>query len=311
MLSYLSCIQPSNARTSFAPEQPAATSVPASPPGEHDMSFGAPQPARLVLAGYSYGSMIASHLPSTDFVLNFFHSPRSDSAEAEIRLRASHIAQLRNRDVKSRQRVERQGRGRSSLRVSDGVHANSHAISVGGYESEPASRRISRESSRQSLDVGVRKSLDRIRERFSPKKSNSPEDSLAETPIASDILLVAPEICYLLVSPLLPPVALFTTMFSSLSFAVKKKSVSASASGIPTSKPDEELVSHPSCAVYGDRDTFTSQKKLRKWAENLKQNPNSQFHFFEIDGAGHFWEEKSLVERMTTSIQQWLATIDH
>jgi surfactin synthase thioesterase subunit len=99
-------------------------------------------------------------------------------------------------------------------------------------------------------------------------------------------------------------------MFSSLSFAVNKKSGSTSASGVLACKPDEELASHPSCAVYGDRDTFTSQKKLRKWAENLQQKPNSQFHFFEIDGAGHFWQEKNLVERMTTSIQQWLATID-
>jgi hypothetical protein len=131
-----------------------------------------------------------------------------------------------------------------------------------------------------------------------------------ETATTSDVPLVTPEICYLLVSPLLPPVALFTTMFSSLSFAVKKKSVPALASGTPASKPEEELVSHPSCAVYGDRDSFTSQKKLRKWAESLKQKPNSQFHFFEIDGAGHFWQEKNLVERMTTSIQQWLATID-
>jgi hypothetical protein len=127
---------------------------------------------------------------------------------------------------------------------------------------------------------------------------------------ASDVPLVTPEICYLLVSPLLPPVALFATMFSSLSFAVKKKSGSTSASGVLACKPDDELVSHPSCAVYGDRDTFTSQKKLRKWAANLQQKPNSQFHFFEIDGAGHFWQEKDLVERMTTSIQQWLATID-
>src|SRR6266516_697939 len=166
MLSYLSGTQTSNARGSFAPEQPAAPPVPASPPGGHDTSSGAHQPARLVLAGYSYGSMIASHLPSADVVLDMFRSPRSDSAEAEVRLRASHIAQLRSRDVKSRQRLEQQGRGRSSLRVSDGIHGKSHAISLGGYESESVSRRISRESSRQSLDVGIRNSLDRVRERF-------------------------------------------------------------------------------------------------------------------------------------------------
>jgi hypothetical protein len=69
-------------------------------------------------------------------------------------------------------------------------------------------------------------------------------------------------------------------------------------------------VLHPSCAVYGDRDTFTSQKKLRKWAEGLKQRPNSQFQFFEIDSAGHFWQENNAAERMRGSIEQWLGAID-
>jgi hypothetical protein len=310
MLSYLTCIQPLNAGSPRAPEQPVSTSDPAGPPGQRDFSVGANQPVRLVLAGYSYGSMIAWHLPSVDIVLDMFRSPPSDSAEAEVLLRASNIAQLRNRDIKSRRQSEQQGRGRGSLRVSDAIHGNTHAVSVGGYESESTSRRISRESSRQSLDVGVRKSLDRVRERFASRQSCSPEDSPAETTAASGVQLVVPVVCYLLVSPLLPPVSSFTTMFSSLSFAVKKKSSSASAGGIAVSRPDVELVLHPSCAVFGDRDTFTSQRKLRKWAENLRQRPNSQFRFFEVNGAGHFWQERNLAERMKSSIQQWLGAID-
>jgi pimeloyl-ACP methyl ester carboxylesterase len=274
------------------------------------MSVGANQNVRLALAGYSYGSMIASHLPSVDFVLNMFRSPLSDSAEAEVCLRASNIAQLRNRDVQSRRRLEQQAGGRTSLRASDPSHGTSHAVLVGGYESESTSRRISRESSRQSFDVGVRQSLDRVRERFASRKSSSPQDAPAETSTASEVELVAPEVCYLLVSPLLPPIALFTTMFSTLSFAAKKKPSSASTGGAPANRPEVELVLHPSYAVYGDRDTFTSQKKLRKWAEGLKQRPNSQFQFFEIDGAGHFWQENNAAERMRGSIEQWLGAIN-
>lgn len=310
MLSYLSDIQPSNAGTPYSPEQPATTSVPASPPGEHGLSVGARAPIRLVLSGYSYGSMIALHLPSLNFVLDMFRSPRPDSAEAEVRLRASSIAQLRNREVQSRQRLERQGRGRSSLKMSNAIHGNSHAVSVGGYESESTSRRISRESSRQSLDAGVRKSLDRVRQKFVSRRSSSPEDHLAETTGASDVQLVAPQICYLLISPPLPPVSSFTTMFSNLSFAVKKKSSSASTTETSGSKPEVEFALHPSCAVFGDRDTFTSHRKLTKWAENLKQKPNSQFQFFDVAGAGHFWQEKNLAEQLKSSIQQWLGTID-
>ena len=265
---------------------------------------------RLVLAGYSYGSMIASHLPSVNVVLNIFGSAISDSAEAEIHLRASDIAQLREKEVQSRQQNKLQGRGRSSLRVPDAFHGNSHAVSVGGFESESTSRRISRESSRQSHDFGVRQSLDRVRERFASRQGSSAKDAPVETMAASDIKLVAPEVCYLLVAPLLPPVALFTTLFSSLSFAAKKKSSLASTGNIPASTPIGELVSHPCCAVYGDKDTFTSRRKLRKWAEHLKQKPNSQFQSFEVEGAGHFWQEADLVDRMKGCIREWLRVLD-
>jgi alpha/beta superfamily hydrolase len=318
MLSYLSCIQPLDVKSLCTPEQPASISVSASPASpasptrptsQYDMSVRAGQPVRLVLAGYSYGSMIASHLPSADVVVRIFRSPLPDSAEAEIRLRASNIAQLRKQDVRSRRRNGIQARGRGSLRVSDAVHGNSHAISVGGYESEPTDRRISRELSRKSLDVSVRQSLDRMRERFTSKQANSTEDTPVETIAASDLKLVAPEACYLLVSPLLPPIASFATMFSSLSFAAKKSSTTL-AGDVLASTPNRELALHPSCAVYGDRDTFTSRKKLRTWAEDLKQKSNSRFQFFEVDGAGHFWQEEDSMDRMKGSIEEWLGTLD-
>jgi alpha/beta superfamily hydrolase len=305
-------MQPRDAKSSCAPEQAASTSVsasPTSPTSQYDMSVRAGQPVRLVLAGYSYGSMIASHLPSADVVARIFRSPLPDSAEAEVRLRASNLAQLRKQDIQTRRRNRMQARDRSSLKVSDAVNGNSHAISVGGYESESTSRRISRESSRKSLDVSVRQSLDRVRERFTSKQANCTEDTPVETMPVSDFKLVAPEACYLLVSPLLPPIASFTTMFSSLSFAAKKYSA-ALASDIPASTPNMELALHPSCAVYGDRDTFTSRKKLRKWAEHLKQISNSQFRFFEVEGAGHFWHEKGSMDRMKSSIEEWLGTLD-
>lgn len=194
--------------------------------------------------------------------------------------------------------------------MSDAIHGSSHAISVGGYESEAASQRISHESSRQSLDVGFRKSLDRVRERLASRKSSSHEEFPEGIAIASDVWLVVPKICYLLVSPLLPPVAMFTTMFFRLSFSVKREPSSTSTTETSMRKLDDELVFHSSCAVFGDKDIFISRKKLRKWAENLKQQPNSQFQFFEVDGAGHFWHEEDLAERMKSCIQQWLSIID-
>jgi alpha/beta superfamily hydrolase len=305
-------MQPLDTKFPCALEQPASTPVsvsPTSPTSQYDMSIRTGQPVRLVLAGYSYGSMIASHLPSVDVVAGIFRSPLPDSAEAEVRLRASNIAQMRKQDIQTRRRNRMQGRGRGSLKVSNAVNGGSHAISVGGYESESTSRRISRESSRKSLDVSVRQSLDRLRERFTSKQANCTEDTPVETMVAPDLKLAAPETCYLLVSPLLPPIASFTTMFSNLSFAAKKSST-ALASDISASAPNRELTLHPSCAVYGDRDTFTSRKKLRKWTEHLKQISNSKFQFFEVDGAGHFWQEKNSMDRMKSSVEEWLGTLD-
>ena len=331
MLSYLSHIQPSSGvRSPTTAEQPASRSVPASPRDEDDKPVPADQQVRLVLAGYSYGSMIASHLPPIDVVLNMFCTPTADSAEAEIGLRASTLAQLRNKDVQSRPRNEQQGRGRTSLRVSDACQPSSHTVSLGGFESESTSRRISRESSRRSMDVGVRQSLDRVREKFASRHGASYDDSAptetttttttTTTTVVPDLQLVVPEVCYLLVSPLLPPVASFTTMFSSLSYAAKNKSSSASAAaaaaageGVPAtaSTPgSRELASHPSCAVYGDKDAFTSRRKLRKWAEHLKQQPDSRFDFFEIAGASHFWQESDAGERLKASVREWLGTLD-
>ena len=321
MLSYLSHIRTSpGVRSPTTAEQPASRSVPTSPRDQENRPIPADQPVRLVLAGYSYGSMIASHLPPIDVVLNMFRTPPRDSAEAEIGLRASTLARLRNKDVQSRRRNERQDRGRTSLRVSDACHPSSHPVSVGGFESESASRRISRESSRRSIDVGVRQSIDRVREKFASRHGASYDDASAPAETATtvpDIQLVAPEVCYLLVSPLLPPVASFTTMFSSLSYTAKKQSSSAAAeardvlpataSSIPTSG---ELVSHPSCAVYGDKDTFTSRRKLRKWAEHLKETPDSRFDFFEVAGAGHFWQEKDAMDRLKSSVREWLGSLD-
>ena len=262
----------------------------------------ADQSMRLVVAGYSYGSMIASHLPPIDVVLEMLRGAHAGSAETEICLRASHLARLRVKDLKDGQQHKRQSRGRDSLRAGDALQA-SHAVSMGGYESESTSRRISRDSSRRSLDVGVRKSLERVKEKLGARKPSSTGSLVVDTEAATGADLVAPEVCYLLISPLLPPVAGFTTMFSTLSFTPKKQPAQQS-------KPGLELTLRPSCAVYGDKDTFTSQKRLRRWAEQMKQKPESRFCFYEISDAGHFWHERAAADQMKTSVREWLSSLD-
>ena len=274
-------------------------------PGADDAPVRSERPMRLVLVGYSYGSMIASHLPCLDVVRGIIQAAHVGSAETEICLRALHLAQLHTKGLKNSQQHESQSRGRDSLRANDALQA-SHAVSVGGYESESTSRRISRDSSRRSIDVGVRKSLDRVREKLGARKPSSTENFVDdEGSVGAD--LIAPEVCYLLISPLLPPVAGFTTMFSSLSFTPRRQSRLISAQ---QGKAAQELVSHPSCAVYGDKDAFTSQRRLRKWAEHLKQQSESRFCFYEVNGAGHFWHEKDISDRLRGSVREWLGSLD-
>ena len=249
--------------------------------------------AELILAGYSYGAMVASHLPSIDVVLKTFQSPNTGTNEAEISLRASHLAKLHIKELRAQ---SQQSRGHPSLTPSTSVTTSSHAVAVGGSESN--SRRISRESSRTSLDRGVRKSLDLVKEKLGGKVQRNSEEGGVLPDALVDTTLRAPLISLLLVSPILPPVSLFTTMFSNPSFT-KAESDSS----------QYELTANPTLAVYGDRDTFTSQKRLRRWADTLRQQPGSRFRSCEVEDAGHFWREEGVEEKMRSALREWLANL--
>jgi pimeloyl-ACP methyl ester carboxylesterase len=261
---------------------------------------------RLILAGYSYGSMIASHLPSVERVVNLFNNPVKDSAESEIQLRALHLASQSWKDMAIRQ--ERHHRT-ASLKVPAsyselGSSQSSSSVLVGGFESEVVENRIEQES-RRSLDV--RKSLDHVRERIHSRLhrlSNSSEQFDTAPQEASQPNLVVPHVCYLLVSPVLPPIAAFATIFSTLTFKARlnEKALSDNHTGT-------ELAKCPSLAVYGNKDRFTSVKKLRVWARALSQTPGSNFRYHEVDGAGHFWHETGVLEQMKNHIKEWITSL--
>lgn len=236
--------------------------------------------ALLILGGYSYGSLIAAHSPSIDAILNKFTNIAKDSVEAEIRLRARSLSTQWNK-------------GAHESRKGHGLRAN--RVSFGGEEIEPGSRRTSRES-RRSHDV-IRRSVDRSRKLVLRTQCAGVETS---NEAHLDFKRIAePQICYLLISPLLPPISLFLTMFSKLSGPSPFKADACSAMG-------EQLVNHPTLVIYGDSDFFTSKTNLRNWAEGLSERPNSMFRFREIGGAGHFWQEQGVDAKMRASLREWL-----
>lgn len=249
----------------------------------------------LILGGYSYGSLIASHLPAMDAILEKFTNIAIGSVEAEIRLRAQSLSTQWNKEAHE----SRMGQG---LRANHKLGASSR-ISFGGEENEPGSRRTSRES-RRSLDV-IRRSVDRSRKLIlrtqcaQVETSNEAHFGFTKIP--------EPQTCYLLISPLLPPISLLLTMFSKLSGPSPfKDDARSSQSKGKTSTTEEQLVNHPTIAIYGDSDLFTSRKNLRKWAEGLSERPSSMFRFREIGGAGHFWQEEGVDAKMRASLREWL-----
>jgi pimeloyl-ACP methyl ester carboxylesterase len=268
----------------------------------------------LILGGYSYGSLITSCLPACDVVSKLFVSPEEDTAEAEIKSRA----QITARDLAAYFEMLRNGsigRGRSSLRVPDATSPTKRSVAMGGYDSEAASRRISRESSRRSLDgERVRRSLDRARQRIRTRVSSDQYASKPPTPPSPQTYepvhreLVKPEVSYLLVSPLLPPTSLFTTMFSKPTFE-KRDSKTGRTIIKDNDHKDQKFLQHPTCFIYGGRDVFTSDRKLRKRADDLHQKASATFVSYEVSEAGHFWVEKGASARLQSALKDWVVTL--
>lgn len=69
---------------------------------------------------------------------------------------------------------------------------------------------------------------------------------------------------------------------------------------------DGKLADRQTLVVYGDGDVFSSQRKLRRWAEGLKAKEGSKFRFEEIAGAGHFWREKGVLDEMLETVSKWV-----
>lgn len=258
----------------------------------------------LVLGGYSYGSLIATHLPSIDVILERFVDVCKGSTEAEITLRARTLSVQRNEETQSHSQT-RLSRD-SNVRYEPSNSSHNIAISFGGDE-DKAGHRQAHHGPKHSFDK-IRRSLDRSLRRPGMSQTGSDEMSVDRVEHSGFTKIAKPHIYYLLISPLLPPISLFATMFSKLDgpFASNNEILVSNGKHQTSGRLDDWLASHPTLAIYGEKDFFTSQKRLRRWAENLVCKPNSLFSFNEISGAGHFWQEEGVDAQMRSSIRNWL-----
>ena len=253
------------------------------------------QAMTLILGGYSYGSLITTQLPPTEGMLRRFEKVSKGSAESEIRLRANNLATQWNKSVE----MYREANHAKSPGPHESVKSSPRmmAVVMGGDESDSVSQRLSHEG-RRSVDA-VRRSINRTRKKLGSRQqshsSEAAEDATAEEDRV-EISIAPPQTCYLLVSPLLPPISTLATMFSSLH-------VSTSLCC------EKKLMCNPTLAIYGGNDFFTSHKKLRKWVANLQVGSASHFQFREIVGAGHFWREDDSKSQIRACLRDWLLNV--
>ena len=236
-----------------------------------------------------YGSLITTLLPSTEDILKCFTQVNKATAQAEIRLRAVSLATQWNRDAVLYHEAQLARKKTSCERLRASAHAM--AVAVGGEESEPGSRRTSHEG-RKSLDA-VRRSVERSRRKLLRQHSSEVcEDTLVVESLAR-VDIATPQTHYLLISLLQPPISMFVTMFSNWH------------SG-SLAQREAKFLDHPTLVIYGDKDVFASQRRLRRWAESMKSKPNALFQFHEISGAGHFWREEGVGKQMRGYIKEWI-----
>ena len=266
--------------------------------GSHNPKVGR---VKIILGGYSYGSLIASHVPAIEMIMQRFSKVKRGTAEDEIRSRASDLAAQWSRGAQIQHERHRE---RCLKTYEDQISPGSpEFVAVGGDDCESRSRRSSREP-RRSIDA-IRRSFERTRKSLSRRPSEgSLISSEVETTVSSNSLQ-APEVYYLLISPLLPPVSGLVTMFSKLSASWFRKGP------LNSTLPDlgDRLSSFETLAIYGGNDFFTSHKKLRAWSEALSSRPNSHFCYHEVPRAGHLWLEEGVEAEMRQALRQWLEQV--
>ena len=247
----------------------------------------------VILSGYSYGSLILKHLPPVPSILHPFAGPIPGSAASEILLRAHKLA-----DQSTLEWINL-ARDRDRRKNTSNGTATTLSVTMGGEETSPEKRRSSREI-RRSMDGGGHRSLDLGRRmRSLSHRRRKDDDALAQADIppekkAEEIAIVMPDVRYLLISPLTPPVSTCAAMGLGHKFWARGKEGSG-----------EVIGKHKALAIFGDQDVFSSAKKTRDWAERLREESRERFSAVEIAGAGHFWHEHGVEGELRAALRAW------
>jgi pimeloyl-ACP methyl ester carboxylesterase len=244
----------------------------------------------VILGGYSYGSMILRHLPPLPTILQPFASPTAGSAADEILLRARRLADQSNMEWHNIA-FEAQARRKSQA----GPNNPRPSMTMGGEETSPDKRRSSRDVRRSLEGSSLLEIRTRLRSLSHRRRENS--NTLAP-PGTNSATFTMPNIRYLLISPLTSPISTLAAPALGHKFWSKSKDGCQDIFG-----------KHPSLAIYGDQDIFTSAKRIREWSNQLKAAPGSRFTSVEVAGAGHFWAESDVEAKLRAALKDWESSI--
>lgn len=255
------------------------------------------KPTQLLLAGYSFGSLILARLPSITNILQTFESAEHGTAAGEIFLRARTLARqtLRNSRPPSTP-------GPRKHQLSN---STSSPMTLGGEETPPSERRRSKDSQRHHRSVSVstvREMPHRIKTHIrrhsgsnppSSRKSESASAKHSDTPQAGPQV----EVKYLLISPVLFPLS--TWLLPPGIIPLSRTQTAEAEAGVMSLK-------YPTLVVFGDLDQFTSVRRLRDWAGRLKLESGGKLTWTQVDGAGHFWREDEALVKLAGVVEGWL-----
>lgn len=252
----------------------------------------------LLLAGYSFASLVLCRLPAVFTILNRFKSAENGTAATEIFLRARTLATQHRKTIATR--LQR-GRRPSSTSPSKPAHwRNPSHVILGGEESDLASsrRRHSRGDSRGSCEAirelprtiksrmhrprsgqfHLRTSSDREQEQQHNTISSEPQKQLHQQQLQQQRQPIS--IRYLLISPVLIPLST-TLVPPGIPFISATATAAGGGGGGGSTSLETEgkstaagvfSLQYPTLIAFGSSDTFTSSKKLCQWAERLAKD---------------------------------------
>ncbi len=306
-----------------------------------------PRPT-LLLAGYSYGALITTLLPPIiSSIITHFQAPAAGSSYASIRLRALSLATQSNtlmNNIQSQILATysiRRGRSLDTIHSPKVRHSTGSGVRTGGDEDL---RRSSHDSyrSRSSFTMEthekIKHSIDHVRSIASPRRSSpkrldkhrsfssfrssrsrkSEKSSTENLPLPLDVpkiqvpseleaipdLMSDVQVAYLLVSPLQGLINSLATLWTSKPF-------SKSHDFMPEN--ERKMAIDPTLALWGTGDVFVSVKRLRSWAQKMKDVGMERgggrivFRYKEVEGAGHFWQTREAIAVLKEEIGRFVA----